>query len=169
MFSTSTSSPAEYKSCDASAPSAAVANAPEPPLSASSPVIKLAYVVENDRISSVITELIVKRNLFGGEVQCFANGQLAYNQLAAALQAGAGVPDLILLDLDMPLMDGWEFLAALANHSPAASVRVFVLTSSINSDDKTKASNYPAVKGFFIKPLDPASVERMRHLLRQDN
>ena len=128
---------------------------------------QLVYVVENDRISSVITELIVKKNLFGGRVECFANGQLAFNRLTAARYAGANMPDLILLDLDMPLMDGWEFLDALASESLASSVRVFVLTSSINAEDKAKTAAYPEVQGFFTKPLDRAGVARMQLLLQQ--
>ena len=127
---------------------------------------QLVYVVENDRISSVITELIVKKNLFGGQVRSFPNGQLAFDHLVAALQAGAAVPDLILLDLDMPQMDGWEFLDALAGQPRAAGVRVFLLTSSINADDRAKAAGHPGVHGFFTKPLDRGGVERMQELLR---
>jgi hypothetical protein len=62
---------------------------------------RLVYVVENDRISSVITELIVKKNLFGGEVRCYTNGQRAFDEFSLALQQGASLPDLVILDLDI--------------------------------------------------------------------
>ena len=133
---------------------------------AAAPPRKLVYVVENDRISSVITELIVRKHL-GGQVQCHTNGQSAFNALLAAVEAGTDVPELVLLDLDMPLMDGWDFLDALAGVAPAPLVRVLVLTSSIHPDDLAKASGYAVVKGFFTKPLDEGSVASMQELLKE--
>lgn len=127
---------------------------------------KLVYVIENDRISSVITELIVKKNLFGGEVQCYANGQLAFEEILRARQAGAHLPDLIVLDLDMPLMDGWEFLDAVAGLNLSPPIWVFVLTSSIYPEDQAKALRYKAVQGFFTKPLKDAGVALMQNLLQ---
>ena len=127
---------------------------------------KLVYVVENDRISSAITELIVKKNLLGGEVHCYADGQHALAQLSLAHEAGATLPDLIVLDLDMPLLDGWGFLDAVAGLLLPHPLRVFVLTSSIDSEDQEKALSYSAVQGFFIKPLKPAGVALMQDMLQ---
>ena len=129
---------------------------------------RLVYVVENDRISSVVTELIVKKNLFGGGVQCYANGQQAFADISLALQHSATIPDLVILDLDMPLMDGWEFLDALANLALPHPIQVFVLTSSIHSDDRARALSYEQVAGFFTKPLKEAGVALMQRLLQAD-
>ena len=127
---------------------------------------QLVYVVENDRISSVITELIVKKNLLGGEVQCYADGQRAFAELTRANKAGATLPDLIVLDLDMPLMDGWGFLDAVAGLALPHPLRVFVLTSSIYVEDQEKALGYKIVQGFFTKPLKAAGVALMQDMLQ---
>jgi CheY-like chemotaxis protein len=126
----------------------------------------LVYIVENDYVSSVITELIVKKNLFGSEVRCFANGQWAFDELQLTLREGGALPDLVVLDLDMPLMDGWEFLDALANLASAQAIRVFVQTSSIQPADRSKALGYKQVAGFFSKPLKEEGVLSMLSLLQ---
>ncbi|RZK17542.1 MAG: response regulator [Hymenobacter sp.] len=128
---------------------------------------KLAYVVEDDRITAAITELTAKKDLRCRVVKIFGNGQLAFDHLVATAQAGGNVPDLILLDLNMPIMDGWEFLDALGNLSLQQPMCVFVLTSSIHPDDMAKATHYEQVKGYFSKPLDKPNVARMQGLLQE--
>ena len=128
---------------------------------------KLAYVVEDDRITAAITELIAKKDLRCRTVKTFGNGQLAFDQFASAVQNGSDLPDLILLDLNMPLMDGWEFLDALGELALQQQVCVFILTSSIHPDDMAKATHYEQVKGYFSKPLDKPNVARMQTLLKE--
>ena len=126
----------------------------------------LAYIIENDHITAVVTELVLRKNLRRGEVQHFVNGQIAFNQLLKSVKSGATIPDLILLDLDMPVMDGWEFLDEFLKLPIAKQVCVFILTSSIHPNDREKAKHYNVVKGFFSKPLDEASVAWMQQFVQ---
>jgi CheY-like chemotaxis protein len=129
--------------------------------------LKLVYVIENDRISSVISELIMKKNLLSSEVQTFTNGQQAFDQLHTTLQTKGALPDLILLDLDMPLMDGWEFLEACAALPLPYPLNIFILTSSINPGDSAKILACKEVKGYFTKPLNEEGIRRMQLLLQE--
>ncbi len=73
---------------------------------------------------------------------------------------------MILLDLNMPQMDGWEFLDAFGTLPLAQEeVRVFILTSSIQPTDIEKSTQYKEVKGYFSKPLGKVNVRRMQSLL----
>jgi CheY-like chemotaxis protein len=130
-------------------------------------VQKLVYLIEDDSISATITEVILKRTLGHVRVQCYTNGQQAFDTLTSVVQAGYGVPDLILLDLNMPVMDGWEFLDAFASLALPHPISVFVLTSSIHSEELLKFAQYPIVKSYFSKPLDTGNLTRIQRLLRE--
>ncbi|AMR27912.1 hypothetical protein A0257_12990 [Hymenobacter psoromatis] len=131
--------------------------------------LKLIYVIEDDLITATTTKMLVEKNLREAQVQLYSNGQRALSQLTAALRAGNALPDLILLDLNMPLMDGWEFLDAFACLPLTHPVCVLLLTSSINLEDRARAARHQAVAGYFTKPLDMSVVSRMLRLHREVN
>jgi CheY-like chemotaxis protein len=77
------------------------------------------------------------------------------NAYFSAVQALNDVPNLqnvdrIVLDLDMPLMGGWDFLVRLRENG--LNIPVYMLTSSDSTVDRQKAKTFEAVKGYFIKP-----------------
>jgi DNA-binding response OmpR family regulator len=67
--------------------------------------------------------------------------------------AGMHIPDLILLDLNLPVMDGFAFLTEMGKHDLLKDVPVFVLSASSARVDMEKAKNLGA-HGYFVKPLD---------------
>jgi len=71
------------------------------------------------------------------------------------------IPDAIFLDVNMPKIDGWEFLERYAKIEVIKSPIIIMLSTSINPSDEHKAINNPLVKGFKNKPL---SEEHLREL-----
>ena len=125
----------------------------------------MIYIVEDDPIAAMIAREVLRRNHVVADIQTYVNGQRAFDQLTAVVQDGGYIPDLILLDLNMPLMDGWDFLEAFAGMDIHPLVPIFVLTSSIRPNDQERALRYEEVKGFFSKPLNNATIARMQQLL----
>lgn len=84
-----------------------------------------------------------------------SNGKRALDYLSQAEQC----PDLILLDINMPVMDGFDFLEdykLASNCHPLTSI--YMLTSSAQEIDKAKAHSYGIVKGYFEKPLTKENI-----------
>ena len=125
----------------------------------------LVYVIEDDLITAKITEVHLLQHAAFGQVQRYQNGQPALEALQQAWAQQAQLPDLILLDLNMPVMDGWEFLDALARQAWPYHLQVCVLTSSIQADDLIKAQAYAEVKGYFSKPVSTALLNEIVQLL----
>lgn len=83
----------------------------------------------------------------------------------AHLDAATDLPDLILLDINMPRMGGHEFLAAWFSDRALAIPVVVMLTSSTQEEDRQRAARYKNVRGYVTKPLDPTDVEQLAVLV----
>lgn len=78
------------------------------------------------------------------------------------------VPQVVLLDLNMPLISGWDFLDLLQRHEGQLQGHCFVylLTSSVAPADKARATAHPLVTGFLSKPLNKEKIQQIRaHVL----
>ena len=74
--------------------------------------------------------------------------------------------DLILLDINMPQMDGWEFIAQLSSCRPNLKneTKIYIVTSSIATADKLKAASFDEISGFLSKPV---SVQKLKEIGEQ--
>lgn len=105
----------------------------------------IIWHIDDDPIVLEIAARTIRRNDIGSDVRTFEDARKAL----AALEKST--PDLILLDMDMPGMDGWEFLDALAERENAPSI--IVLTASLDASLQEKVLKMPNVKGLLTKPL----------------
>ncbi|MHA6279754.1 response regulator [Salinimicrobium sp. CAU 1759] len=71
---------------------------------------------------------------------------------------------LVLLDLNMPVVDGWKFLKLLKKNPPKAEVSVVIVTSSINQQDYLKSQSYDSVIHFCSKPLTADCLNNIKKL-----
>jgi CheY-like chemotaxis protein len=111
-------------------------------------------VVDDDFINNIITEEIIKNTGLANEIHIATNGQEAIDFIKAHCLAGAAdtCVDLILLDLNMPIMDGFEFLEKVGELPIQQKLKIVVLTTSTDNRDVDRASKYP-IAGFLSKPL----------------
>lgn len=83
--------------------------------------------------------------------------------------AAEEMPDFLLLDINMPRMDGAEFLEAFHARYADAPVRIVMLTSSLNDRDREKALSYPHVAGFMTKPLGQEDLARLAGMAEESS
>jgi CheY-like chemotaxis protein len=97
------------------------------------------------------------------------NGKFAIDQLYEIQKKDpAKLPDYILLDINMPIMNGWEFLDEYKrlNIDPQGKTKIYIISSSVFSNDINKARSYPLVKDFISKPLN---VDKIVELFRVED
>lgn len=120
-------------------------------------------VIDDDDINIFIIKKIVDKTGFDIEMTSKSNGQQAVEFLQTAITNQTAFPDLILIDINMPVMNGWEFVEAYTKLEVPKDVDLYILSSSVYENDIEKTKSYTNVKGFISKPL---SMERLIELLK---
>lgn len=119
-------------------------------------------MVEDDSLDQVEVQRTLSRKNIVYRLKVATNGEEALNGLRGRQKEFFyGKPDLVLVDINLPKMDGFEFLKSLRSDERFKDIKIFVLTTSDDHDDKLKASNL-GVSGFITKPLkleSPPSID----------
>jgi CheY-like chemotaxis protein len=128
-------------------------------------------IIDDDPILIMVCTRLMKITGFSEVVYAAKEGREGMNMLQEQLaSAPENLPDLILLDINMPVMNGWEFLDELLVMLPKMphNLPVFMLSSTIDQADFEKANSYEIVKGFYSKPLTKENLEEIEKILGID-
>jgi CheY-like chemotaxis protein len=119
-------------------------------------------LIDDDFISVFLTEKLLQREAFSANITSFQSPQQALEYVKQSIPDR--IPSIILLDLNMPLISGWDFLDALRPCEAQLEGRcvIYILTSSLAPMDKIKARDYSLVADVINKPLDRAKVQAIR-------
>jgi CheY-like chemotaxis protein len=111
-------------------------------------------VVDDNEINNFLLKHMINKSDLDISVSFYIDPEDALSFIKTGVDESRTI-DLIFLDINMPLMSGWELLdelkqdgITLQNHTP-----VYMFTSSVYQTDKEKAKNYPEVCGFLLKPV----------------
>lgn len=110
-------------------------------------------IVEDEECYSFLTMQAIERVGFPCEIKTAENGKEALEMLRQASSQGT-LPDLVLLDINMPIMNGFQFLETFRTEAFPGKEKICItlLTSSEDPDEIEKANSY-GVKYYFLKPL----------------
>jgi CheY-like chemotaxis protein len=129
------------------------------------PLLPAILLVDDDATTNFINQHLLRRMQVSEEILVALNGQEALRMLQArCVQPCASCPALVLLDINMPVMDGFAFLKAY-NELPQAlreGTVIVMLTTSLLDADRLHARQLP-VAGFLNKPLTRAGIHDVLH------
>jgi len=128
--------------------------------------INLVCIIDDDPIYTFAVKKLMKMNAFSEQFLIFKNGKEALDGLTNLHKNKSTFPDLILLDINMPIMDGWQFLDACKNISLDISSPLYMTSSSIDEKDKKKSKTYDMITEYVEKPL---TLDSLNKLVNQKN
>jgi CheY-like chemotaxis protein len=116
--------------------------------------MKKVLLVDDDQVCNLISKKTLQRMGIVNEVHTALNGEEAINLLNDYFQGALSLPDVILLDLNMPIMDGFTFIEAFKklNIPNKDSMRIVIVSSSQNPNDVRKAKEM-GITAFLTKPV----------------
>ncbi len=126
--------------------------------------IKTACIIDDDPIFIYGTKRLMAEVDFCETFLIFENGQDAIEGLNEITASGEKLPSFIFLDLNMPVMNGWEFLedfVKIPNHN-REKVTIFIISSSIDPRDLERIKSYKVVNNYILKPI---STDDLRSVL----
>jgi CheY-like chemotaxis protein len=121
---------------------------------------KSILLIDDNAADNRYNQIILEEMNVVDKIEIAASGMEALKILEDTDQSQ---PKLILLDINMPKMNGWEFLEAYKKLEPDDKNKqiVVILTTSMNPEDKAKAGEIPCISEFNIKPLTPEMLQNI--------
>lgn len=121
------------------------------------------WIVDDDQVNNLICKTLLREEDWVEAIEEFTESHMAFETLSSL--DGDSMPDVILLDINMPELSGWEFLDKVEKElnlfSKQVNLCVILLTSSIDESDTVKADNHKHVDGMLSKPLNIDSMKKI--------
>ncbi len=125
--------------------------------------IQSTCIIDDDPIFIYGTRRIMKEVDFCDNILVFNNGQDAIEGLKELIDKGEDLPEVLFLDLNMPIMNGWEFLEDFVKipNPDGKKVTIYIISSSVDPRDLERIRNYKMVNNYILKPLSPQDLENV--------
>jgi CheY-like chemotaxis protein len=125
--------------------------------------LRKTSIVDDDRIYIFGLSKLIEMNDSCQEIQVFNNGKEALDTFLQDIEAGNELPEVILLDINMPVMDGWEFLDEYVKvkHKIKNKVKIYMVSSSVNLSDLDKAKTYDDIVDYVVKPIKSYDLQKI--------
>ncbi|TQI71327.1 response regulator receiver domain-containing protein [Gramella sp. Hel_I_59] len=119
------------------------------------------FLIDDDQVFQFVTSKTLKKINPDVKVEKFLDGEQGIDRIKNSLDNQKGLPDVVLLDINMPFLNGWQFLKEFRSieEKIEKEVHIYMLTSSDDSEDLEKAKQFSELSGYLIKPVTEDELE----------
>lgn len=110
-------------------------------------------IIDDDQVNNFVLRNIITRTYPDALIFIQPEGMSALDFLEERYNNQEGLPGIMLLDINMPVMSGFEFLDRFHEKFPEADCYIYMVSSSISKADQQKANSFKNVQGYITKPL----------------
>lgn len=130
--------------------------------------IQQVCVIDDDEIYMYLIRKSLAALDLEHTIHSYSNGSEALKGLTSLVENQTPFPEIIFLDINMPIMDGWEFLNAFREIQSKLTnkIPIYIISSSIAAEDKEKAKLYPEIIGYLSKPVE---LETLASIIKQED
>lgn len=120
-------------------------------------------IIDDDQIFVYGTKRIMSEFCTSKTVYVYENGLDAITAFQKMVDERIELPSLIFLDLNMPIMDGWEFLEKFLKipMNKREHVTIFIVSSSIDPRDLERVKDYKVISDYILKPVTPKDIKNL--------
>lgn len=120
-------------------------------------------IIDDSKLDCFIAEKIIKNIGKSVEIKSFLQAMEALDYVQANVAVNNEIPTIVLVDIQMPIMNGFEFVEAFEKlpHEVTDKFSIYIISSSINENDLSKVNNYSSVKNFINKPLTSSNLSAL--------
>jgi CheY-like chemotaxis protein len=122
---------------------------------------KITCIIDDDEIYLFSVKKVIEVNKLSDKVLEFKNGQEALAFFNQYHNNDELLPDVIFLDINMPVMNGWEFIEEFRKirQNISKAITVYVVSSSVDKTDVDKARSLPSVHDYLTKPITASQLK----------
>ncbi len=123
----------------------------------------VTYIIDDDNLYQFGMKRLLHHVAAETEIRQFHNGLEAIDYLKQNKSNKSNLPDIIFLDINMPVMNGWQFLDNFIglHLSLSKQITIYMITSSVDNAEILRAASYKEVRNYIIKPI---SFENMKEI-----
>jgi CheY-like chemotaxis protein len=121
----------------------------------------LAYIIDDDPIFVLMFKRILANTGCFSSIKNIENGQKALDLLTKSYEERKELPTIIFLDINMPVLNGWQFLEKVKKCNFKENLNIYMISSSIDKKEIEKSKRYSFVKNFISKPINGNFIEHL--------
>ena len=122
----------------------------------------LAFI-DDDTVFQFTAKILLKKKFNLTNILLFNNGKEAFDYIETNKSNQNILPEIVFVDINMPVMNGWEFIERITPYSNSLlkGIEVYLVSSSIDQRDINKSKEYELIKEFISKPLSMSTFEKL--------